>query len=121
MNLWKKKSTSGTGLMACSEEKALTVEQIQAIMEQCSKFNVLKLKFGTLNIEFDRPTNPNRLDQKIDPVPPETLKKSEEDAILRDEVALRDEQIKEMHITDPLRAEELLLDGKIESDDTDGE
>ena len=114
---WTKNSKNGTGLMASEQEKTLKVTDIQAIMELCTKHNVLKLKFESLSIEFDRPTNTNRTTPEIDPVPPVELEKAERDAILRDEVALREEQIREMHITNPLLAEELLTDGDLESDD----
>lgn len=120
--MWTKKSTSGTRPTASSEEKALTTQDICAIMEACSKTSVSKLKFGGLSLEFDRPTNPNRTVEENFPVPLVVAEKNERDAILRDEVALREEQIKEMRITDPLRAEELLLAGELEDDDAvDGE
>lgn len=103
--------------MASDEEKALTALDISAIIQVCAQNNVSKLKFGSLSVEFDRPTNPNHEEPKNTPILPAHLEQAAKMAILSDEAAVREEQLKKMQIEDPLRFEQLISDGDLEDGD----
>lgn len=92
--------------------------------------NVAKLKFGDLEIEFDKQIEPQAspLPGLVSaPLTPDTAmsdqehKKQTQQSLEDDEVTLREEQLALAFIENPSRAEELLLEGELVDDDESGD
>jgi hypothetical protein len=113
---WKKKSTNGTKLTASPKDFPLNSHDIVAIIKDCIPMGVTKLKFGSfqLDIEFGRPANTNHESPALKVT---DLEKASDEALLSDEVSLRNDQFRQMHIEDPAKAEELIANGDLEDDE----
>lgn len=119
---------SGTKPTEANHKINLSFNEVCDIIKTSAEHGVSTLKFGTLHLEFGRPP-------KQQPAPPvesaNPLVNPEEEIsdaqhteqtkaqLERDEVSLREEQIAHMMIENPSRAEEMLANGEIESDDFD--
>lgn len=83
-----------------------------------------ELSFGPLTVSFGKQTRETYYDVEKGPrttpataiAEPNHIKQSA-DALEQDEIRLREEEIAELLITDPLRAEELIRDGELEEDE----
>lgn len=101
-------------------ENKLTALEVCSILKSCRELGVAELEFGALYVTFvPRPdkvevfsTIPTLSAREIAETQAKLAKKSLE----LDEMRLRDEQLGELVITDPLKYEELLRNGELSSD-----
>jgi hypothetical protein len=107
--------TNGT---RTTNKNDLQCQDICLIIEKCSAHGVTTLKFGSLEVSFNPVPKQNKPGAEISA---ETHDKLNEEANLKDEVDLREEQIANAQVEDPLLAEQLILDGELddESDSDD--
>lgn len=110
----------------------LSAQDICTIVETCAKRRVAKLQFGALLVEFNPEAGSRPSHQAPGPAKPEASeevireqKTAEEAALTEEEIVTREEQIAELWLTDPLRAEEMLESGDLQPDtrleESDGE
>lgn len=124
------KTKSKKSLMPGMKPMALDGKEIPGIIESCAKNGVELLRFGGLELKLrpmtlkitpegtllvPEPTNSEHLSPSPEIIVQEQ-QKEEVKAIEQDELALREEQIAELLITDPLRAEEMMEEGLLEKD-----
>lgn len=113
----------------------LSAEEVCVIIKVCGEAKVTELKLGDLQVIFlpKEETRPGvtlksplaSLDQAPPPLTAaeiaEIQRKEAKKALERDEARVRKEQLEEMFLTDPLRAEELLRQGELEPDGDEDE
>ncbi len=120
------------------EKMSLTSDDVCAIIEASAKNEVSVLKFGDLHIEFgmnatqlrklfpppDYPVSVGPLSPLSQPpspagaaIPETQHDKMNKNAIENEELRLREEEIANAIIENPLLAEELLREGELEDDD----
>lgn len=110
-----------------AEKSALSPEQVCAIIKACGESQVRVLKFAGLYVEFERtPLTPVVAEEVLPPPATEMaesqLKIEEGRGILQRELQIRDDQVAQMMIENPVLAEQLLMDGDLaDDDDTDAE
>lgn len=119
--------TSGTKPTTAIDKLGLSSDDVCAIIKASGDSGVTSLKFGYLQIEFGKPIEQTRVDLvQSAPTPPSNpdTEISDDARVMRDKAELvvdelktRDDQVAQMLIEDPLRAEQLLLDGELEDDD----
>jgi len=104
-------------LASKSSKNFISVDEVCKIIDTCRKRGVSKLEFGPLVLHFGALEHSSAPEQVISVKSKEKLQKemvnAEKDAVTADEVALREEQMAELWITDPLRAEEMLSAGEL--------
>jgi hypothetical protein len=117
--------------MTPDPEKTLSSDEVRAIISICGKSRVAELKFGDLYVRFDTPveqmkqmrgiyipaadtTHLTSTDNEISAIQTNEAQQ----ALERDEIALKEERLAQMFIENPLEAERLLVEGKLE--DADG-
>jgi hypothetical protein len=88
----------------------LATSDIIDIIKACASSGVREFSVGDLRLSFVKPK------QIIAPAPPHTTQKFEDD-LLESEAALKDKYLEELMIKDPVKYEELLLQGELVSDD----
>lgn len=102
-------------------ESSLSADEICRILEASAKAGVRVLKFGTLEATFE-PSGvvpPTATDQR--PAPPTPAAEIAEpnherqtrESIELDELALREDQVGELLLSDPLEAERLISEGEL--------
>lgn len=103
----------------------LSSEAICVIIESCAKHGVAELKFQDLHVKFGKsaiqelgPQNSNSPEAEISE---EQHEEQTAHAIEKDEVDLREEQLEELFLTDPMAAEEMLRNGEFEDADEFGD
>lgn len=120
-----------TGTKNRSQSKTLAPEEICAIIDACAKNGVATLKFGDLEIQrgptaqlSENPEPPGSIAPTAHPLNVPVAEMTEkqhaeqnERALLENENALREEQIAELLITDPLAAEKLIAMGELQDVD----
>jgi hypothetical protein len=105
-------------------KSSLSAEEVCRILAQCARARVRVLQFADLYVRFDD------LPGEIQVRGPENVKlpqvqhpdteisaiqtQTEKQAILQDEIAIRQEQLTQMFIENPLEAEKMLLSGEAE-------
>lgn len=106
----------------------LTVTDVCSILETAAKAGVLELKFGTLHVRFPDPvlrgtSQAQSLGQTPAPAAEiaDTQEKLQETALVQDELSAREDQLSQMFIEDPMIAEQMLAEGDLIDDTTDGE
>lgn len=116
--------------------KGLATADVCLIIEKCDIHGVASLKFGDLELSFCPPVEtpalkrqPHRADSTgtVEPhstIPDATMsdqqhKNLSKAALEQDELTLREQEIAELLITDPLEAERMLRDEELEDDDDD--
>lgn len=119
-----KKCKSGTICMTCEQKSSLSSADVCAILTSCREAGVSELEFGALRVTFGRP--PRHETQE----PLQSLATEEEisanqvkmarESLELDELAVREQQIEELLLTDPAKAEQMIIDGQLE-EVTDGE
>ena len=97
-------------------------QELIKLIRACSENGVAKLSFGNVSIEMDasgwRPTiirpseTSNNNKNKI--VDEESLKKTEEESILKGELDLREDQLAMMNLEDCVSFDKILQHGKLE-------
>ncbi len=109
--------------------KALTAEEVVAILGACGDAQVSKLKYAGLYVEFSRKESspspepgaavlaPHVPAAEIAAIQAEQAKVAFEQA----ERALKEDQVAEMWLTDPEKAEQHLINGDLDEESTDGE
>ena len=110
-------------------KKGLTLEELCAILKACGEARVTELKFGDLHVHFGKAAQmeTNQVGSHVDMAPdPRAAKeiagnqiKEAKRSLELDEMRVRNEQISELFLTDPLRAEELLRNGELDPDEFD--
>jgi predicted nucleic acid-binding Zn-ribbon protein len=102
---------------------SLQVKDICAIIKSCRNCGVTKFKFGDLEVDFGRPAlSPhgkcgeavNHL--SVAEITDEIHEKQMKEALEQDELRLKDEQVAQALIENPLLAEQLIMDGELEDD-----
>lgn len=114
----KKSSTSGTTHTGKSKD-FISCEEVCKIIEVAAKRGVAELKFGVLELKFgpalSKPTAPG---PTIPAFRSENVLQEQqiehEKAILSEEIRTREEQVAELMISDPLAAEEMMLQEEVE-------
>lgn len=109
-------------------EKRLSSKEITAIIKVASAYKVAMLKFGDLSICFNETREVqigNRLKKFTDTEISEIQKHIEEESLEVDEVRLKEDQVIQTIIEDPVLGEQLLIDEQLEevfggSNDDDG-
>lgn len=107
----------------------LSSVEVISILEASAKSGVSVLKFGDLYVKFGKQTEPDSSTlvepqasaQSYPVVGAMTALdrlKAAKAALLRDEMEIREQQLEELKITDPLEYERQINDGELE-DDTD--
>jgi hypothetical protein len=110
-----------------AEKSILTPAEVCAILKACGEAQVRVLKFANLYVQFDKKVEPARTAVAEAPAPTteaeisETNQKIHEDALAQDEQAVRQDQLDQMWIENPLEAERILLAGELEDGDTEDE
>jgi hypothetical protein len=115
--------------MADGKQKGLTPGDVCAIIKACGESQVRVLKFAGLHLEFEPKGS---AEQAISVVPAERtpeppaeapaetqLQAEAERSLVQDELAYREDEIAQMLIENPMRAEQLLTDGGLEADGSD--
>lgn len=115
----------------------LKAEEVCRIISTCATSNVAVLKYGDLYVRFGPNTEPGSTKgipsespsenlNYADPGPSpsdtaisENATKIERETHARDELNLREQQIQESAITDPLEFENMLASGELEDDGTE--
>lgn len=103
----------------------MTATEVCSILEASSRLHVRVLKFGDLQVEFaplaPEPTPaPLPLEGGATPgaaLPVAQHEAQDTEALLQEELRLREQQVDELILTDPLAAEELIRDGDAEERD----
>jgi hypothetical protein len=114
--------TRGTNYTSLIENKtmdkgkkiAFKAQEICEILRTCHLSGVRQFKLDTMDVVFANPA----LDVPESLPVPEGLRKAmilqEQDALIKDEVALREEEISRLLIEDPVKYEELMGSGDLE-------
>jgi hypothetical protein len=109
------------------QKKALDTDGICSIIEACSRAGVAELKFGSLHVSFlPKLEQAQRVVWESASAPSSSdaahsdaiQKTNDEERLMFDEKALREQQLDEMMITDPLAYEELIASGELEDSRT---
>lgn len=120
--------------MGTNSTKGLASINIVCIIKACARHRVVTLKFGDLELSFDpkvktpRPGSTKFVESHESQSVPHTQSPVTEiteqqqtnitrEALVIDELALRDEQFAELLVTDPQAAEQMLVDGELDDDD----
>lgn len=119
-----------------SENCSLTARDITLILNACVKADVRILKFSGLYVEFGQKRAPDQEPLADDlHLPPlhtipvteitEIQKQQSKESLFQGEQALKEDQIAELWITDPYKAEQMLANGELDEsigrDDGDDE
>lgn len=91
-------------------------EGIRVILEACEATGVSELRLGELHVRFGSHTEPTQDAASLHPAKATAEPNHDQinqETLERDELLLREAQIEELLITDPLRAEELMNQGEL--------
>lgn len=108
--------------------KGLTADEVVVILKACGDVQVAVLKFGNLYVRFSRnesPPSPEPWGSVAAPPVPATeiaVKQAEQArlAFEQDELALKEEQLQELKLTDPEEYEKHVINGDLDEESTDG-
>lgn len=102
----------------------LKSQEICEIILASAQNGVTELKFGSLYIAFGKQTGPQGSPGTVygastpdNEISDKTHEQSNKDSLLKDELDLRDDQLSQMQIENPLKAEQMLLDQELEDDE----
>lgn len=106
------------------QKSVLSVADICRILKACGEASVTELKFGDLHVRRDSQSPAAAPSASVEPAPAppptaeivETQRKESERAQIQAEVTLRQQQLSQMLIEDPLEAERLLSQGDLIDD-----
>ena len=112
-------------------KNALSSAEVISILSICRDASVAVLKFRDLYVSFDKPTKLEPAPQvvsNIDLTHSSTVAKAianiqtqqSKESLEQDEITLKQEQLAQLFIENPKLAEELLLTGKLDEDDSNG-
>jgi len=121
--------------MATNVKNGLDSKQVCDIIESCAKSRVVKLKFGDLEIEFaqcgsNQPsilegmTNPQETAPTNSKTPEAAISDQQhedrnKEALESDELNLRDDQMAELLLVNPVAHEEMVASGDLEDADSE--
>lgn len=118
---------SGTNLRDLATTIELKSQEICEIILSSAQNGVTELKFGSLHIVFGKKTEPQEislLPGKVygastpdNEISDQTHEQMNIDSLEADELRLRDDQLSQMQIENPLKAEQMLLDQELEDDE----
>lgn len=103
-----------------------------AIIKACTEARVAVLKFGPLEVQFHQQVEPLAFAngpqgwQRVQPTQPEAeisdeqRQQMEEEALDRDEIRLKEDQLDQMLIEDPAEFEKLVAQNELEDDEGSG-
>lgn len=110
---------------------ALSTDDVIRIIESSAKCGVVVLKFQDLMVSFDKQVEPevvlpggpaNNSASMVEAPTEQQLQTQDQRAFEKSEMELRDEQLAELAITNPLEFERLINQGELEDDtDIDGD
>lgn len=107
------------------KEKALSSQDLDAIIRSCSAAGVSELKFGNLHITFagkakvEVVANPP-IKASEPEISEEKHKEQTKETVERNEILMREEQVAFSIIENPLLAEQLISEGELPDDDGSG-
>lgn len=112
---------TGTHYMTEIEKNFLSGKEICTIIETCAKKGVGEFSYGPLSFNFGNRLAPQPA--RNGPQKPENViqeqQNIEKETLLTEELRTKDDQIAELMITNPLLAEELMIEGELEDSDED--
>lgn len=113
-------------MTSTGEETPLTVEEALDIMGQAQRFGVTELKFRGLALRFGEIPTPGTPEHNIEVETPaaeiaEKQRDAAKDALILDEARIKERQLDQMFIEDPMQAEELLAEGDLTDDEREEE
>ncbi len=102
------------------EKNEFSVDDVCRILESCGKFHVAELTLGALSVKFG-PTARETTDREGNlPAAAAELAALQENqaqrSLVSDEIRIREQQVAEMPLSDPLLYEEMLARGEIIDD-----
>lgn len=100
---------------------SLSASEIVYIIRECRKLGVEELQVGPLRAIFGGQAEKKFTKSKPDKAVSVKQKEIEKKSILADEIDLRDRQIAEMLLEDPLKAEEMIAAGELKDITDDAE
>lgn len=104
-----------------SDKSLLKFKELCILIELGDRHNLSKLKFGEVEIDFGKPAK--SAEKALIPSPTPTAEEmaaiqiESKQQLVSDELATRDDQIEQMLIEDPSKAEEMIADGELDADD----
>lgn len=105
-----------------NQKTALSSQEVCAILEAGAKNGVSVLKFGDLLVRFGRHATPTTAIPEpatTATVTPETHEAQTKDTLEVEELRLREQELAELQITDPLKYEQMLEDGDLDEESVD--
>lgn len=117
-------SKSGTKPTETNSRKSdLSSQDIEVILGACAKHGVSELQFRGMTVKFgmtpDSPSGARGANSPVEAMTDKDHARNTKDALEKDELEFREEQLAELQITDPSRYEELVRDGELDEDDTE--
>lgn len=96
------------------EKKHLSISNICNIIKSCRKSGVLFFKFGELELSFEKNYTSTSPEQKIcERNNTKILEKEENETLFQKEADLKETQLAEMLINDPVQYEKLIEQGDV--------
>lgn len=119
-----------TAIKGRSQVKPLAPDQICAIIEACAKHGVTSLKLGDFEMQLGPQTQLGATTPVVDkpstasqpPVAEMTAQDHEQQdakALEQNEIDIREQQIAELLVNDPLAAEKLMMTGELQDADNE--
>ncbi len=100
-----------------AEKNEFSVADVCLILESCGKNHVAELKLGALQVKFGsqaRETTSGAVELSVDAAELASLQeKLAQKSLESDEIRVREQQVAEMPLTDPLLYEEMLARGEL--------
>ena len=114
----KKNLGSATNSMKANEKILLTAEEVCIILKTCGEAKVAELQFGPLHVWFDKSVAKIVKEECPIPLPATEIAETQEiiakEAHIEEEIRTREDQVAELWITNPQKAEEMVLKGELE-------
>ncbi len=109
-----------------TESSGLDIGDLRVIVKLCVNFGVKSLKFRGLELEFgvagDVPVpGLKALNKPVKAITADQHELQAKQALLEDELSVREQQIADLQLTNPLAAEEMIANGELDDDSGDDE
>lgn len=105
--------------MSSTAKNNLTSDDICKIIKACAESGVYKIKCNSLEVEFGQPKKVDH-ENFTQELTQEAHDKMDQQTLVEEEVKTREEQIQMMLIENPELAEEMIANGELNEDGTDG-
>jgi hypothetical protein len=108
-------------LRAVTQVPVLKAEEVCSILKVCAEAGVNEITFRDLNVRFGPPAETRRPEQDAESASPsssetvlsEIAAKIDQETIEEQEIRIREQQLDELRITDPLAYEKLVISGEL--------